>query len=105
MHSTDAAYCYRRDGVVVSLSVCLSVFVLVTTTEALPVIKPEATAMLIIARWSLENSLKVRWAQGLHTEILVFYVTADDTSLVISDDLLRRNQSQRGCFAVIGWQE
>jgi len=64
MHSTDAAYCYRRDGVVVSLSVCLSVCVLVTTTEALPVIKHEATAMLIIARWSLENSLKVRWAQG-----------------------------------------
>jgi len=29
-------------------------------------------------------------------------VTADDTSLVISDDLLWRNQSQRSCFAVIG---
>ena len=30
----------------------------------------------------------------------VFYVTADDTSLVIADVLLRRNQSQRSCFAV-----
>jgi len=32
----------------------------------------------------------------------VFYVTADDTSLVISGDLLPHNQSQRSCFAVIG---
>ena len=32
----------------------------------------------------------------------VFYDTADDTLLVISDVLLQRNQSQRSCFAVIG---
>ena len=58
------------------------------------------------ARWPLENNLNVWWAQVLHTEIYVFYVSADDTSmtsLVISDHvLLRRNQSQRSCFAVIG---
>ena len=30
------------------------------------------------------------------------YVTADDTTLLMSDDLLRRNQSQRSSFAVIG---
>ena len=32
---------------------------------------------------------------GFATEILVFYVTADDTSLVTADVLLRRNQSHR----------
>ena len=49
-----------------------------------------------------KNNLNVRWAQVLRTEIQVFYVTADDTSSVIADVLLRRNQSQRSCFAVIG---
>ena len=33
------------------------------------------------ARWPLENNLNVSWAQVLHTEILVFCVTADDTSM------------------------
>jgi len=65
--------------------------------------KPEATGMVIIARWPLENNLKVLWAQVLHTEIYVFCVTADYTSLVISNDLLRCNQSQQSCFAVIGY--
>ena len=64
-------------------------------TGALPAIKPEATVIGIIARWWLENSLNVWWAQVVHTESYVFYVTADDTSLAISDVLLRRNQSQR----------
>jgi len=33
------------------------------------------------ARWPLENNLNVSLAQVLHTEILVFCVTADDTSM------------------------
>jgi len=70
----------------------------VRTTGALPAIEPEATAIGIIARWPLENNLNIRWAQVLHTEKLVFNVTADDTSLVISDDLLWRNQSRCDCL-------
>jgi len=76
----------------------------VQTTGAVPAMKPEATAIGRSARWPLENNLNV-WSA--HTEIWVFYVTADDTpmtSLVISDHvLLRRNQSRTTCFAVIGW--
>ena len=36
----------------------------------------------------------------MYTEIQVLYVSADDTSLVVSDDLLRHNQSQQSCFVV-----
>jgi len=35
----------------------------VATTGALQAIKPEATAIGIIARWPLENNLNVWWAQ------------------------------------------
>ena len=64
------------------------------TTGPVPTLKPEATAVGLTARWPLENNLNVWRAQVLRTEIRAFYLTADDT-LVISDVLLWRNQSQR----------
>ena len=39
------------------------------TTGALLINKPEATGVVILARWPLENNLKVRWAQVLHVKI------------------------------------
>ena len=63
--------------------------------------KTEATGIVIIARF-LEINLNIWWAQVMHTKILVFYVTADDTWLVIYDDLFRSNQSQHSCFAMTG---
>jgi len=39
------------------------------TAGALLAIKPEACAMVIIARWSLENNVNVCWAQVFHTKI------------------------------------
>jgi len=57
--------------------------VVIVDAWAQPAVKPEATAIGLIARWLLENNLNVRWAQVLRTEIQVFYVAADDMSLVI----------------------
>jgi len=51
--------------------------------------KPEATAVGLVARWPLKNNLNF---DGRRVSVL--YVTADNTSLVISDVLRRRNQSQ-----------
>jgi len=38
-------------------------------TGELPANTTEATGIVIIARWPLENNINVRWAQVLHTEI------------------------------------
>jgi len=73
------------------------------TTRAVLANKTKATSIEIIARWPLENHLNVCWAQVLHTGIYVFYVTADDTSLAISNDMLQHSQTQRSRFAVIGY--
>ena len=57
----------------VVISVCACVYggdcKLVVRTGALPAIKPEATAIGIIARWPLEKNLNVSWAQVLHADI------------------------------------
>jgi len=91
--SSDAAFrCHYRSSLIGDFKICRCV-----DTGAPAAIKPEATAIGIIARWPLENNLNVWWAHVVHTEIQIFYVTADNTSLVVSDVLLRRS-----CFAVIG---
>ena len=66
----------------------------VISTQALLANTPETTSTWITARWPLENNLKGCRAQVRRPKIQVCYVTADDTPLVLSNDLFRHNQSQ-----------
>jgi len=83
---------FHRPQVIINL-VCLnqSASVVVTSTRPLLTNKPQAFGIVITARLPLENNFNV-----LHTEIYIFDVTADDTSLVISDVLLT-NRSTLSC--------
>jgi len=74
----------------------------VCITEAVPAMKPEATAIGDPQDGLWKITLMF---DGRRFCIPKFrYCTLDDTSLVISDHvLLWHNQSQRSCFAVIGY--